>query len=92
MIKYLTGFFKALKAGERLTNSGTWKNAQTLGNTLLAILLFINIFLPRFGVEIPKEVMASIAQHLAEIMVAVNIYCINATSRKVGFKTKEGVK
>lgn len=85
----LIGFWKALKAGERLKNAETWKNRQTLANVLLAVLLFGNKFLPKVGINLPEEIVTNISNALAELMVIANVYFINATSRKVGIKKGE---
>lgn len=72
---------RALRAGESLADSATWKNHQLRFNALLAILYLLVKFLP---VDLATDDIDAIASSLALIGGAVNSYLTVATSDKVG--------
>jgi hypothetical protein len=71
----------ALKAGQSLKDSATWKNRQILMNILLLILSTAIKFT---DINISESDLNSIAYGLATLGVAFNAYFTTATSDKVG--------
>ena len=72
---------RALRAGESLADSATWKNHQLRLNAILAILYLLVKFLP---MELAQDDMDAIASSIALLGGTVNSYLTVATSDKVG--------
>ncbi len=85
MFKLLMNGLKALKAGESLKNMETWKNRQTAMNAVTVLIVFIVSFFPD-TVKVTEEQATEISGAIVTIVGLVNVYFVNATSKKVGVK------
>lgn len=74
-------FFRALRAGESLTDPATWKNRQLSTTAILAILYLLVTFLP---VPLAPDDINAIAGGLSLIGGSINAYLTVATTEKIG--------
>ena len=72
----------ALKAGESLVNSATWKNRQVSTN---ALLIVVGAIPQLFDVDLSPDDVSLISYGIAAIGGLFNSYLTVATSEKVGF-------
>lgn len=77
--------WRALQAGEKLSNSATWKNRQTAINALLAVLGCIALFLP---IEVSHEDLQLIAGGIGAVGGLFNAWATTSTSRTVGLPAR----
>jgi hypothetical protein len=75
----------ALRAGEELSKSETWKNRQVAINSILSLIGVIVLFVPE-ELQISGEAAESIAGGIVTVGGLVNAYLTTATSKKVGVK------
>lgn len=82
--------WKALKAGEELTDSAKWKDRQNTANAVAAVLGLVVVILPKIGVgiEISTDDTLAIAGGIAAILGVCNGYLTTATSKKVGLQAR----
>ena len=73
--------FTALKAGEQLSQPGTWKNRQMLMNALLVV---IGGVLELSDIQYDGRDVEGLAYILSTVGFALNNYFTAATSKKVG--------
>ena len=71
--------FVVLREGQSLTNAASWKNAQTLGNLLAALVAILGVCGVRLGLS--NDDVMLIAGAIAAL---ANAYVTVATSTKVG--------
>lgn len=83
MFGKLGNIFNALKAGESLAHSETWKNFQVATNALMVLITCAVVFLPQF--VITEDTVRSLATAIAIIGGIVNGYFTVATTKKIGF-------
>lgn len=86
----LTKIWPALKAGEELTDSTTWKNRQTTTSAVAAVLGLAVVLLPWIGVkvEISSEDITALAGGIAVVLGLLNTFFTAATSKRVGLPSK----
>ena len=75
----------ALKAGEQLENSATWKNRTMLINVFLVLITTIVQFVPQLNLTDADA--QSIASGAAILAGTINTYMHAATSKTVGIGT-----
>lgn len=82
----ITEAWKALKAGEELTNAESWKNRQATGSAVAAILGLVVVLLPHIGVKIDLSVedITAIAGGIAAVLGVCSTFLTTATSKRVG--------
>ena len=82
----LTALFSALKAGNELANSSTWKNRQAFVAALVALAGAGLVLARSFGfpLDVSSEDVAAIAGGLASVFGLFNGYLAMATSARVG--------
>lgn len=83
MFGKLGNIFGALKAGESLAHSETWKNVQVATNALMILITCAMVFLPQLGLT--EDTAQSLAAAIAIIGGIVNGYFTVATTKKIGF-------
>lgn len=80
-------FWRALHAGEQLSNSATWKNRQSAVSAIIVLLGIIAPWMGKMGITISADDLAAIAGGIAAIGGMLNMAAVAATSRKVGLPT-----
>jgi hypothetical protein len=88
----LAALFRALRAGEELAHTETWKHRQNAINALLALLGALVVWLPVLGVrlEVPHEDLLAIAGGVAAVGGLLNTYFTTATTRRIGVRARAG--
>jgi len=77
---------EALQKGKELADPATWKNRQNTMNLVIAVMSLIAFGLRLAGVDLKlsDDQLTGIAEAVAVILGVVNMFLINATSKKVG--------
>jgi hypothetical protein len=77
---------EALQKGKELADPATWKNRQNTMNLIIAVMSLITFGLRLAGVDLQltDDQLTGIAEAVAVILGVVNMFLINATSKKVG--------
>ena len=88
----LPAFLRALRAGNRLINSETWKNRQALITALSALLLAVSEIARTYGVVVPFADDQIIAITGAVVVLVFNVWATFATSSRVGIRPARGLK
>jgi hypothetical protein len=71
----------ALKAGEQLVHSETWKTRQILGNALTTLLVFAVMFIPeKYGIS--ADMVPGVVTGIVSFASVVNMYLTKATTTK----------
>lgn len=86
----IKALFRALRAGEQLADSATWKQRQNAASAILVLLGCIAPFLGRFGITVGAEDMAAVAGGIAAVGGLFNAYLTTATSKTVGLPARRG--
>lgn len=80
----ITDLINVYKAGKELANPAGWKKGQILFNAVnalvTAVLLALNYFFP--NIIFPAEVVEAVVNILYFLLIAVNWFLINATTKK----------
>jgi hypothetical protein len=89
----LSDLIRALKAGEELENSTTWKNIQATANSSAVVLAAIVAAFKMVGIElhVTPEELTYIASGVAGVLGVFNTYATIATSKKVGIPVSPSV-
>lgn len=82
----ISELFSALRAGDQLRNSTSWKNVQLTTGAVSALLGAVVVVLPYVGVhfEITQEQILGLAGGIAAVLGMFNSYTTAATSKTVG--------
>jgi len=84
----LLDLFKAVRAGEELSNPAGWKNVQA---TTIAVAVLLDLLrrylLPEL--ELPQELVDEVVGIIVKALGAISFYLVYATSKKVGPGGKE---
>lgn len=82
----LSAIFRALRAGEELTNAATWKNRQNAASALGALLGAALLLAKTAGLklDISPDDLAAIVGGIATIGCLLNAAITTATSAKIG--------
>jgi hypothetical protein len=82
----ISEIFNALRAGQELKDPTKWKKGQLLTNLVGAIvggaIIFIKWKFPEL--PIPDGLQENLVEIIGAALVAINLYLIPATSKKVG--------
>lgn len=87
----IPAFMRAIKSGEELANSATWKNRQALVTTITALLLAGAEIARACGVDVPFADDQITAITGAVIVLVFNVWATFATSRRVGTRPQRGL-
>lgn len=78
--------WRALKAGQELSNPAVWKKGQQLTNlvgmVVAGVIAFIKWQFP--DTYLPEGVEENFAEVIGTILVVVNLYLTPATTKKIG--------
>lgn len=77
----LAAFWNALKAGEQLADSATWKNRQMATNAILTVMALITAFYPGAA---SHDDLEAVAGGIAAVAGIINAYLTTATTDKIG--------
>ena len=86
----LTQIWQAMKAGEELENSASWKNKQATSSSIVAVIGLGITVLGYTGhkIEASNEDLMAIAGGIAVILGLCNSVATIATSKKVGLPSR----
>jgi hypothetical protein len=89
-MKLILALWKAMKSGEQLANSETWKNRQTTISLLVSVIGALSVGLPYLGVkyDFTAEDITAIAGGIAAIGGLLNSVLTTTTSKSVGLSPK----
>jgi hypothetical protein len=74
--------FKALKAGEEISNPASWKSGTMLLTCVGVIVAqAFKIFAPDYNIE--QDLIDTITQSIYNGLIAINLFMTKATSKKV---------
>lgn len=83
----LTDLFSALRKGQELVNSETWKNRTILLNVLVAFIAALASIAKGFGYDVPVDSEA-IGGGIVAVFALVNAVMQIVTSKRVGVQPK----
>lgn len=88
----ITELLSALNAGQQLSNSAGWKNAQATTNAIAAVMAGVLAVLSLAGIHplVTSEQLALIGGGIAGILGVLNTYTAIATSKTVGLPPRAG--
>jgi hypothetical protein len=82
----ISEIINAVKAGNELKDPAKWKKGQMLTNTIGAVvagaIVLIKWKFPEL--PIPDGLQGNLVEIICGVLVAVNLYLIPATSKKIG--------
>lgn len=86
----LSDIWRALRAGEELENSATWKNRQAAISAITAVLGLVVAILPKIGVkiELSHDDIVAVAGGIAALGGMLSTYFTAATSKRVGLPSQ----
>ena len=84
----IPAFISALKSGEELANSATWKNRQALVTAITALLLAAAEIARACGVDVPFADGQITAMTGAVVVLVFNVWATFSTSRRVGTRPR----
>lgn len=83
----LKKIFDAIRAGNELKNPAAWKRGQHLTNLVTAVVvagvMAVRHFFP--AIPLPDGVEDTLVEVIVSIALALNLYLVPATTRKIGF-------
>jgi len=83
----ISDFFNALRKGQELVDSETWKNRTILLNALVAFLAALGAIAKGFGYDVPIDSQA-IGGGIVAVFALVNGVMQIVTSKRVGMPSR----